>query len=322
VPHGGNNVAIDAGISDAQVCRRRKGDAVVSSFSGGTVERRKTRAQGVAHFRLRNTPRCRVQEWRPNRVLLHLIAASFLAVIGNSTKTAAQEPAEAKARAPAVRPGAERNIVNPGAESVGKNGFVLSAPWESVLRKEYPDLDCERFVAFFEQNNPMILKQVFSETPGSNQNIQPELETVIKRYFLLEHLRLQNLEEYRRELAIEQLECQSLRLADQLQRLEKRLAENTGDRQTDQAQLDRTSAQLKELLPQIFAAKQENQLIEINRLEAEMREIRNQLELREANKADIVRNRYYVLTGEDGYSPALPLPGLRSSSPSHESAPW
>ena len=69
----------------------------------------------------------------------------------------------------------------------------------------------------------------------------------------------------------------------------------------------------RKLLEESFRFSQQNQLIEVNRLEAEVRDLRRLLEEREANRSLIMQQRYFQLTGEQ--LPASAVEHLTADQP-------
>ena len=122
---------------------------------------------------------------------------------------------------------------------------------------------------------------------------------MVERFAYLQSVKARNPDEYERLVAIEEMTARSLVLARRVREEGESPAEKGGAaEETGEATLDTPAAELTNLLERIFEARQQNQLIEINRLEAEVREMRRLLEQRQANKEMIVGRRYTELTGQ------------------------
>jgi hypothetical protein len=113
----------------------------------------------------------------------------------------------------------------------------------------------------------------------------------------LERIRLENPDEHKRLLELEKLESKARMLGRQIQTLAARTRENKVPETL--LALARARRQLADLLTKGFETEQQSQQIEVNRLEAEIRELRRLLEERAANKNLILEQRFFQLTGEE-----------------------
>ncbi|MCK5804910.1 MAG: hypothetical protein KAI66_18885 [Lentisphaeria bacterium] len=124
------------------------------------------------------------------------------------------------------------------------------------------------------------------------------LNGMARHYLRLEQVRRRSADEYARLVELDTLDYQA-RVAGkriiQLGRLAAR-GEMTEDRT---AELERTRKELARKLADSFAHAHDNQLVEITRLEVELKSMRDLLERRAANRETILRRRYFKLCGED-----------------------
>ena len=126
------------------------------------------------------------------------------------------------------------------------------------------------------------------------------LKRMVRRYKRLERLRMTSPEEYERVIAVDRMEGESRRLGRRVRQLDRALLSGEGNREALLFELDRAVGELRKLVEDTFARKQQSQLIEINRLEAEVRELRRLVEQREANRERVVERRFLELTGRAG----------------------
>ena len=98
----------------------------------------------------------------------------------------------------------------------------------------------------------------------------------------------------------EKQQCQVRRLSREIQQLAKP-AKNEAKDAADQrlALLKESRLQLRKLLEQAFDEAQQQQLIQINKLESEVRDLRRLATERSKNRANILQERFRTLTGED-----------------------
>jgi len=156
-----------------------------------------------------------------------------------------------------------------------------------------------RVIRFYRKNNPAALDRLaaaLQADPRAGRRLAREL---VEHFIDLEETRRSSPDEYVRLLEIEKLEARCLELSAQARKL--RTALKTSGRGEDPAkirrEITRLEAELRQLIDRVFTARQQNQLIAVNRLEAEVAELRKIIQQRDANRKDIVSRRFRQLTG-------------------------
>jgi hypothetical protein len=161
------------------------------------------------------------------------------------------------------------------------------------VRRVLPDLDVAATLSFYQEVNPGALRCLSDLARRDDDEALDYAVTLAERFQELQRVSDLDAREHERLLEIERMEGRSLALALRIRAL--RSAER-GDRDAVQA-LTKAHAELAEVLRHLFEAKQRNQLIEVSRLEAEVRELRRLLKQRDGNRERIVERRYFDLTG-------------------------
>lgn len=167
--------------------------------------------------------------------------------------------------------------------------------WEEA-KKKYPHTKPEDIEEFHRQYAPDLILEWEKRCR--------ERPTEAKKYFLLladnfvaiDSVKDDDPEEYQRLLRQQLTESRLRELSRQIQLLaEPEVGETSPHRPLLRQNL---MLELKQLLEQSFDEAQQRQLIEINRLEAEMRNLRRLADERAANRRLILGQRFYLLTGE------------------------
>ncbi len=153
-------------------------------------------------------------------------------------------------------------------------------------------MDGKELLAFCNDACPDLLdewKRLCQEQPEKAKNY---LELLAKRYLKATSLRNRDTAEYDRYVMQLKNETQIRTLSRRIQLLEI-------DDETTQEERKQLKNQLAALMEKAFDDAQIQQQIEINRLENEVRSLRNLAEERAANKQFILRQRFLLLTGEE-----------------------
>ncbi len=186
------------------------------------------------------------------------------------------------------------NVNLPPAENVSR---VKEQQLQQYMDKNFPHVSSDDLVHFYQKNNPDALKAFLEENERDDKTAQAYLEVLVGHFVRLQDMKNENPREYLRLLEIEQYESLSRRLSQKIRSL--KAAQKSGSLTAEaKKELSQAEVALHKILKKIFDAVQENQLIEINRLEAEMRELRRLLEERAVNQDAILRNRYEKLAGQ------------------------
>jgi len=171
------------------------------------------------------------------------------------------------------------------------------APWfKALARKRHRRVDVGRMLEFYNSYNPEALRLVRREYRRNARRAEEVARRLMEHFQDIDAVRRENPDEYRRLVNIEKMEARALVLGSQVRRLKQAWA-TAADRRQINEQIERRERELRTVLDKIFVARQENQRIALNRLEAELRELRELIEQRAANKKEIISNRFRTLTG-------------------------
>jgi len=153
-------------------------------------------------------------------------------------------------------------------------------------------------IGFYAKTAPAFLVELSDRCSVDQEKGTTYFDGLVSRYARLAEIKDIRTDEHQRRSDILVLEGYSLSLARKIRNLKRVLRESGGKDRELRSQLARTETQLSEALEEVFVATQQNQSIEINRLAAELREMRRLLQQRDANRDHIVRAQMRDLTGE------------------------
>ena len=167
------------------------------------------------------------------------------------------------------------------------------------LKARFPDLQVRAMLSFYREYGPDLFTEMQRKCACEPGEAEEYIRTLAEHFLEVDRVRKENPKEYERLLELEKLEFRARRLGRRIQALTAAgttaLERNAGG----MLALARARRELAELLASCFDSEQENQQIEVNRLEAEVRELRRLLEERAANREIILEQRYFQLTGEE-----------------------
>ena len=161
-------------------------------------------------------------------------------------------------------------------------------------------IQSEEMLGFFAEANPEFLAELDGKCRDDMGAAQEQLRWMARRFRDLERLRIRSPRDYEREVRIERLEGRSRSLGKTVRALTEPEAEQTRRGRVATSDVDpaKTKRALKAVLQDAFTVVQQGQLIEVNRLEAELKELRRLLAEREANRQTILERRFLELTGQ------------------------
>jgi len=169
-------------------------------------------------------------------------------------------------------------------------------------------------IAFYQTWNPAALEEL-KNAVHAPRRAKTLAKRLLEHYMELQRVRRRFPDEYKRLLQIEKMESECIALGRKIRRLRLEQKRAAGEeRKRIEQELAGAEKELRALLDRVFVARQQNQTIAVTRLEAELRELRALLKQREANRQDILANRFRQLAGsdEDGQrisrSPAAAVP--------------
>ncbi len=162
------------------------------------------------------------------------------------------------------------------------------------LEKAHPGVKPSDLWDFYKQHAPDRIQEFERACKTSASKSLAALIQMAERYLELEALREQSPEEYKRLVELEEYESQ----ARELGRRVAALARSSSDPKAvgHQSLLD-TQQQLRTVLEKCFELSQQNQLLELNRLEAEVRDLRALLQQRQGARELILQQRFVDLSG-------------------------
>ena len=196
---------------------------------------------------------------------------------------------------------------SPAGGAAGKTARVVRTQLVRELRESSPHVNTKEMFGFYREHFPAALSELNALCAEGEGAAEPCLRRMVRRYARYRAFAAGPKDELARELAIDRLELEARRLSRRIGNLrEAASAKDGADRRRSRKELAAAQERLLALLREVFEVGQQNQLIEVNRLEAELRDMRRLLDEREANKDTIVRRRYRELVGD---SDALPSPG-------------
>jgi hypothetical protein len=155
----------------------------------------------------------------------------------------------------------------------------------------------ERFLGFCSEHVPFALGETRALLSRHDEGAEKQLRGLVERYLELRQTEEQSPDEYQRLLKIEKMTDEGRALGKRIQELQQALQADPPEAKPLQTELTVAQAELRQLVSRIFVAEHQNQQIEVNRLEAEVRELQRLLRQREANRSQIIQQRLYELTG-------------------------
>ena len=188
---------------------------------------------------------------------------------------------------PAIQPREEESIAQDN-----DNAIVLQQPILKAVLEQTPGIDENELLEFCHDVAPDMLdewKRLCREQPDKAKNY---LELLVKRFLKAKNLLERDEADYERYLNQLKNETQIRTLSRQIQLLD------VDDKSTYEERV-LLKLKLAALMEQSFDDAQIQQQVEINRLENEVRNLRSLAEERAANKINILRQRFLLLTGEE-----------------------
>lgn len=162
------------------------------------------------------------------------------------------------------------------------------------LEQTHPGVKASDLWDFYKQHAPDRIQEFERACKTSASKSLAALVEMAERYVELEALREQSPEEYKRLVALEEYESQARELGRRIAAL----ARSSSDPKAvgHQSLLD-TQQQLRTVLEKCFELSQQDQLLELNRLEAEVRDLRALLQQRQGARELILQQRFLDLSG-------------------------
>ena len=169
-----------------------------------------------------------------------------------------------------------------------------------TLKRVRPNVEADAMLGYYRTNAPDLLEEIEKRRKAYPEAMDAYLGQLADHFQEVDKLRGEDNAAYDRMVKKEKQQCQVRRLSREIQQLAKP-AKNEAKDAADQrlALLKESRLQLRKLLEQAFDEAQQQQLIQINKLESEVRDLRRLATERSKNRANILQERFRTLTGED-----------------------
>lgn len=220
--------------------------------------------------------------------------ATMLALGSTRAQTASPANAPAPAAAAAGPVSAAPAVSTLAAEKAVQ---LVRQDAYAAVREKYPRINPDDVVAFHRQYAPDLLAEWERRCREESTGAKAYFLLLADNFAAIDVLKTDDPDEYDRQVRQQQTESRVRGLSRQIQALAGDGGEGPGNPHRLLTR-QRLKLELKHLLEQSFDEAQQRQLIEINRLEAEMRNLRRLADERAANRRLILGQRFYILTGD------------------------
>ena len=155
-------------------------------------------------------------------------------------------------------------------------------------------------LGYYRANAPDLLEEIEKRRKAYPEAMDAYLAQLADHFQEVDKLRGEDNALYDRMVRQEKRQCDVRKLSREIQRLAK-TPKNEPKNVAEQrlAQLKESRLKLRNLLEQAFDEAQQQQLIQINQLESEVRDLRRLATDRSKNRKYILQERFRTLTGED-----------------------
>ena len=155
-------------------------------------------------------------------------------------------------------------------------------------------------LAYYRTNAPDLLEEIEKRRKAYPEAMDAYLGQLADHFQEVDKLRGEDNAMYDRMVRQEKQQCQVRGLSREIQKLAKTPKNEPKNIEVQRlAQLKESRLKLRNLLEQAFDETQQQQLIQINRLENEVRDLRRLATERSKNRGLILQERFRTLTGED-----------------------
>ena len=169
-----------------------------------------------------------------------------------------------------------------------------------TLKRVRPNVEAEAMLGYYRANAPDLLEEIEKRRKAYPEAMDAYLAQLADHFREVDKLRGEDNALYDRMVRQEKRQCDVRKLSREIQRLAK-TPKNEPKNVAEQrlAQLKESRLKLRNLLEQAFDEAQQQQLIQINQLESEVRDLRRLATDRSKNRKYILQERFRTLTGED-----------------------
>ena len=169
-----------------------------------------------------------------------------------------------------------------------------------TLKRIRPNVEAEAMLGYYRANAPDLLEEIEKRRKAYPEAMDAYLGQLADHFQEVDKLRGEDNALYDRMVRQEKRQCDVRKLSREIQNLAK-TPKNEPKNVEEQrlALLKETRLKLRNLLEQAFDEAQQQQLIQINKLESEVRDLRRLATERSKNRKYILHERFRALTGED-----------------------
>lgn len=199
----------------------------------------------------------------------------------------------------------------PPAEAVASD---LEARTRQLLVVSYPGINVAAMLEYYSRTSPDIHAEIRARVSSGTDDATAYLGRLAEHYVRLDRVRERNPAEYERLMAVDLLESRARMLGRLILQLNGAPAEGSAeDTAAAHAAVTRAKDELRGVLERAFDGTQQNQRIELNRLDAELRTMRRLLDERASKRDQIVRQRFLELCGQE-LPPAPTAPVVKNDA--------
>ena len=169
-----------------------------------------------------------------------------------------------------------------------------------TLKRVRPNVEVDAMLGYYRVNAPDLLEEIEKRRKAYPEAMDAYLAQLADHFREVDKLRGEDNALYDRMIRQEKRQCEVRRLSRDIQKLSKPPKNEPKNVEEQRlALLKEKRLQLKNLLEQAFDEAQQQQLIQINKLESEVRDLRRLATDRSKNRKYILQERFRTLTGED-----------------------
>lgn len=169
-----------------------------------------------------------------------------------------------------------------------------------TLKRVRPNVEAEAMLGYYRANAPDLLEEIEKRRKAYPEAMDAYLAQLADHFREVDKLRGEDNVLYDRMIRQEKRQCEVRKLSRDIQKLSKPPKNEPKNVEEQRlALLKEKRLQLKNLLEQAFDEAQQQQLIQINKLESEVRDLRRLATDRSKNRKYILQERFRTLTGED-----------------------
>ncbi len=175
-----------------------------------------------------------------------------------------------------------------------------------TLKRVRPNVEAEAMLGYYRANAPDLLEEIEKRRKAYPEAMDAYLAQLADHFQEVDKLRGEDNALYDRMVRQEKRQCDVRKLSREIQRLAK-TPKNEPKNVEEQrlAQLKESRLKLRNLLEQAFDEAQQQQLIQINQLESEVRDLRRLATDRSKNRKYILQERFRINSKTDTKSDNL-----------------